>query len=714
MSSRDWSALQVSAATKSFINEAGFKKMTPVQAIAIPLLLNHRDVAVEACTGSGKTLAFLIPAVEILLKCEPSGMASFNIGCAILSPTRELTGQIFEVLGKYLAVIAREDPVAGPRIGSQLFVGGSDAKAAVDALSKLDERGKLKIVVATPGRLRAIMGLAGKDRLNMRTLEVLVFDEADRLLQLGFSSDLDALMSAVPKQRRTGLFSATLTSELQRLMKTGMRNPVHVCVRRKAAAPVPAIEGEKEGEKEGEGEAKKGAAAASASKPPSGHSGHELPTKLENFYLILPAAEKLSWLVRFLQTPEVRKGKVIIFFLTCACVDFFFALLRDLIDRIAAAQQQKKIKGKKGKTAIKGGRIEKLHGQMEQVARTKAYDKFCKSPLEDGNVLLATDLAARGIDVEAVGWVVQFDSPVDPAAYVHRVGRAARAGLSGQSVVMLMPSEESYVPYLKQRGIAVEAMPPLQEVKVNGETASPSEVVMRRAKKLMETDRVVMLKASKAFVSFVRAYQEHQLPYLFPFKALDMGGLATTFCMLRMPRMKEILGKKIKGFEQSAIHPESVPFKDKKQEVLRQVSLKRKREEQDQEWEDVKKAKKEAKAKEKAEANEERQRTRTQKRQAGRNGRKEEWELLAAEERLAKKLRNGKITTGQFQKGVRKATQKHEQEDAADGMDDDSDADSDEEGGGVSDDSDELKGKDARWLVKKKGKTRKTKKGGKK
>lgn len=316
MATRDWSNLKVSEKTQRFIKDLGFTRMTPVQAIAIPLLLNRRDVAVEACTGSGKTLAFLIPAVELLLQCELPKAGSFNVGCVVLAPTRELAGQIHEVLTSYLSSAGGE--AEGMPLRPHLLVGGTEAKGAADALARGEARQQWQVVIATPGRLRAVMELAGKEAMNFKTMEVLVLDEADRLLQLGFSMAIDAILSLMPKQRRTGLFSATLTSELQKMMKTGMRNPVHVCVRRKSVA----------NESAPKGDGTSGQDATPGVEESGGSSGstglrHEVPTKLQNFVLELPATQKIGFLLRFLQSPEVRRGKTIVFFLTCACVDFF-------------------------------------------------------------------------------------------------------------------------------------------------------------------------------------------------------------------------------------------------------------------------------------------------------------------------------------------------------------------------------------------------------
>ncbi|CAE7602932.1 DDX55 [Symbiodinium sp. CCMP2592] len=699
--SRDWSKLPVSKGTHHFIEEMGFKRMTPVQAIAIPLVLKQRDVAVEACTGSGKTLAYLIPTYELLCRTvEGDGVSrkpgdTLAIGALIIAPTRELATQIHEVFGSYLTAAAKADDGLCSQLGRQLCIGGSDAKAAAAALRRaavLEEgEPKLHLISATPGRLRALLSLSNSP-LNLKALEFLVFDEADRLLQLGFSVDVEAVLSAVPKQRRTGLFSATLTTELQRIMKTGMRNPVHVCVRLKRTGheSLPQIKACKKGPEaiadgEVEDSEREKASPEKESRPPPS-SGHELPTKLSNYFLQIPAPERLGFLRHFLRAPEVRGGKTIIFFLTCATVDYFHVLLRDLVDGRSGAKRKKQAPPK--------FRIEKLHGQMEPTARARAYEKFCKSPAQDGAVLLATDVAARGIDVDAVNWILQVDPPTDPAAFVHRIGRTARAGQSGRAVVLLLPHEDGYLPFLEKRGVRFEELPQVLQQPPNVQEGWAE--TMLRCKRIVETDRAAMLKSTKAFLSFIRAYQEHQLPYLFPFKSLDIGSLATGYCLLRLPRIKEILGKHVKGFQQSDVDPTEVPFRNVKQEKLRKDKLARQREEQEQNKEEMKKAQL-AKArqamKDAAKAEKERTRpilesqslselyfvscficvarcatdtVRTQKRQAKRNEKAEQWRALAAEELtcdkahkcrhsvciqecLAKKLRKGKISATQFE-----------------------------------------------------------------
>jgi len=323
--------------------------------------------------------------------------------------------------------------------------------------------------------------------------------------------------------------------------------------------------------------------------------------------------------------------------------------------------------------------------------------------------------------VEAVSWIVQFDAPVDPTAFVHRIGRTARAGQGGRSLLMLLPHEESYVHFLRQRGIPLQEMPTLQdgdmranESKVESQPLGKEDAagaagatrdleILKPVKKFIETDRAVMLKANKAFVSFVRGYQEHQLPYLFPFKSLDLGALATGFGLLRLPRMKEILGRNIRNFQQSPVDPLSVPFRDKKQEKQRQAKLQQQAAapsgEVAEEWEAPAKSEDKASKKPEKPAKPEKERTRTQKRKAGRRGRANEWKMLQAEECLAKKMKSGKISATQFESRVKKAARR---------LEDDGEGASDSDDLSDEDDEKPANPKDARWLV---GRKRRRKKG---
>ncbi|EGD72108.1 NUP98-DDX10 fusion protein type 1 [Salpingoeca rosetta] len=192
-----------------------FDQMTPVQAACVPLFLEYKDVAAEAVTGSGKTLAFLIPAVEMLLRTPPKSRMA--VGCIVLSPTRELAQQTHHVLSDLL----KDSPLT-----HVLITGGKDAETDIVSM----EKHGTNIIVATPGRLNDLIKRVPSLATNIKLLEVFVMDEADRLLDMGFKTTLNEILAVLPKQRRTGLFSATQTKEVELLVRAGLRNPVRVTV----------------------------------------------------------------------------------------------------------------------------------------------------------------------------------------------------------------------------------------------------------------------------------------------------------------------------------------------------------------------------------------------------------------------------------------------------------------------------------------------------
>lgn len=268
------------------------------------------------------------------------------------------------------------------------------------------------IVIGTPGRVEDV--LTRYDNMDMSELEVLILDESDVLLDMGFEVTLTSILSRLPRMRRTGLFSATNTSEVKRLcVKSGMRNPVVVDV------AVSAVQ-------------KKDAAAGS-----KGEKEQATPSTLTNYYVISPSDEKLSRLLAFLK--QHSNEKVIIFFLTCACVEYYSAVLKEL------------------DLPCKGFEYEALHGKLVQKRREKAMERFRER--KGSAALLCTDVAARGLDVPDVSWTIQFDAPVDPSSFVHRVGRSARAGKIGKSLVFLTRKEDAYIDFLKLKKVPLKELP---------------------------------------------------------------------------------------------------------------------------------------------------------------------------------------------------------------------------------------------------------------
>ena len=248
----------------------GFERSTPVQASTIPLLCSHKDVSVEACTGSGKTLAFVLPMVEILARARKE-LRRYEVGAVVVSPTRELARQIHEVATPFVKTLARGGDASDGEELSMLLVGGTDVSKDV---AKFAATSPL-VLVATPGRLWDVMQRSRE--LDGKKCELLILDEADRLLGMGFMATLNNIISRLPKQRRTGLFSATQTEEVAELARAGLRNPVRVTVRDAVNAAARAA-----GDKKG-----------------------KLPTQLQLLYRLCPVDAKLGHLVNFIR--EHRK-----------------------------------------------------------------------------------------------------------------------------------------------------------------------------------------------------------------------------------------------------------------------------------------------------------------------------------------------------------------------------------------------------------------------
>jgi ATP-dependent RNA helicase DDX55/SPB4 len=413
----------------------------------------------------------------------------------------------------------------------QLLVGGADPSEDV---VKFKSQGAW-LIIGTPGRIDDMIKRCSS-LMDLKRVEMLVLDEADRLLEMGFRLQLDSIMSRLPRQRRTGLFSATQTEAVQALARAGLRNPVRVNVAvhvQPQAAPQPK-----------DGKASKAKATPASDPDPSqvAPSVQKTPTGLHIEYSLCEADEKLGRMIRFLKDHPTEK--IIVYFSTCCCVDFFHLALKRLGPKILGPDFK----------------LFALHGKMKQASRESTLYDYSSI---DGGCLLCTDLAARGLDIPDVSWVLQFDPPQDPSSFVHRVGRTARMGKSGRALVYLLPQESSYVNFLNLRKV------PLIEAEDQGEVADVIALLRKEA----EEDREVMEAGTKAFVSYVRGYKEHHCKFIFRIQDLSLGRLATSFALLRLPRMpelKKVNKGSIEHFTPSSVDPETVRFKDKGREKQRQ------------------------------------------------------------------------------------------------------------------------------------------------
>ncbi|NP_001086608.1 ATP-dependent RNA helicase DDX55 [Xenopus laevis] len=567
-----WDSLpqKLNGSIRRTLEELKFTHMTPVQSATIPLFMNNKDIAAEAITGSGKTLAFVIPLLEILLKREEK-LKKNQVGALIITPTRELAVQIDEVLSCFTKHF--------PQFSQILLIGGSNP---VDDVRKFKEHGG-NIIVATPGRLEDMFRRQA-DGLDLvicvKTLDVLILDEADRLLDMGFEASINTILGFLPKQRRTGLFSATQTQELENLVRAGLRNPVRIAVK------------------------EKGVAATSTQKT---------PIRLQNYYMICKADEKFNKLIAFLQ--KRKQEKHLVFFSTCACVEYY---------------------GKALEMLLKPVKVMCIHGKMKH-KRNRIFTEFRKI---NSGILVCTDVMARGIDIHEVNWVVQYDPPSSASAFVHRCGRTARIGHHGSALVFLLPMEESYVSFL-----SINQKCPLQEMT----ELIISVDLLPKLKAMAETDRAVFEKGMKAFVSYVQAYAKHECNLIFRVKDLDFSSLARGFGLLRMPRMPELKGKNFSDFVSTLIDTDSIAYKDKNREKQRQKMLKERKEKLETEGRKHF-AKNKAWSKQKARKEKKQKVALKRKKEEGSDIDEGDVDELLQDTRLLKRLKKGKITEEEFEK----------------------------------------------------------------
>jgi len=334
------------------IDDLGFVKPTPIQGLAIPPLLDDRDVLAAAATGSGKTAAFGLPILNRFL-----GMRRGTTRALVLAPTRELAAQIAEHLNE----LARHT-----RLSAAAVFGGVNPSPQERAF-----RQGVDVLVATPGRLLDHMQY---DYARLSGLEVLVLDEADRMLDMGFLPDVRRVISQIPRPKQTMLFSATMPEPIVKLSREMLHEPLALNIDRK-------------------------------SEPAKGitHQVYPVPAKLKSSLLVeLLARNDFDSVLAFTRTKH-RANR-----------------LADLLEK-------------------RGVRCTRIHGNRSQNRRTEALKGF-----KDGTyrVMVATDIAARGIDVEELALVVNFDVPHLPEDYIHRVGRTARADAKGVALSLVSPEEE--------------------------------------------------------------------------------------------------------------------------------------------------------------------------------------------------------------------------------------------------------------------------------
>ena len=346
--------LHLSTELLAEIEKAGFVEASPIQEQTIPLAMAGKDVIGQAQTGTGKTAAFGFPTLEKIDTDNPAVQA------LIIAPTRELAVQSQEELFRF-------GRSKGVKVRS--VYGGSSIEKQIKAL-----KSGAHIVVGTPGRL---LDLIKRKALKLNQIETLILDEADEMLNMGFLEDIESIISRVPEERQTLLFSATMPDAIKRIGVEFMKEPEHVKIAAK-----------------------------------------ELTTELvDQYYIRVKENEKFDTMTRLMDVEQPELSIV-------------FGRTKRRVDELTRGLK------------IRGFRAEGIHGDLDQGKRLRVLRDFKNGNLD---VLVATDVAARGLDISGVTHVYNYDIPQDPESYVHRIGRTGRAGKSGQSITFVAPNEMGYL-----------------------------------------------------------------------------------------------------------------------------------------------------------------------------------------------------------------------------------------------------------------------------
>ncbi len=353
--------LPLSPSILEAIAEAGLHTTTPVQEKVIPEVLRRNDVIASAQTGTGKTLAFAIPLLQLLNKKINEPGLTKKLHVLILSPTRELAVQIEENICLY---------AKHTNVSSGVVFGGASLQPQINLLKK-----GINILVATPGRL---LDLRKQGHVNLEDISILVLDEADLMLDMGFIDEVQKIIRLAPNLEQRLMFSATIPPKVQDLAKTLLRNPQRIEIAQPSSAP---------------------------------------PEVAQKLFLV-PKPQKIELLL-YVMRNMIKENSVLIFRRTKFGVE------------------------KTVESLTRNGFIaEGLHGDKSQSERTIALNNFKQKKV---NILVATDVAARGLDIDLLDYVVNFDIPNLPEVYVHRIGRTGRAGNVGVSISFCSADEKEYL-----------------------------------------------------------------------------------------------------------------------------------------------------------------------------------------------------------------------------------------------------------------------------
>ena len=361
-----FASLGLSAPLVSAVSALGYEEPTPIQSEAIPILLSGSDMLGQAATGTGKTAAFALPLLDTLSKDTKTNRG--KVRALVLVPTRELAMQVAEALHKY---------AKGSNLNVVPVYGGAPMDHQIRALRRGTE-----VVVGTPGR---VLDHLRRKTLDLSAVQVLVLDEADEMLDMGFSEDIDAIVAETPDTRQTALFAATFAPRIMSIAGRHLKSPKKVQIAQEKRAP------------------------------------GKLPQVRQVAYIV-GKGQKIASLDRILAFESPKSA--IIFCRTRIEVD-------ELTDTLNAHGY--------GAQALHGGMVQKQRDRVMQLFRTEKAD-----------ILVATDVAARGLDIDHVSHVINFDLPTAAEVYVHRIGRTGRIGREGVAITLLAPREQRFLQYVER------------------------------------------------------------------------------------------------------------------------------------------------------------------------------------------------------------------------------------------------------------------------
>src|SRR5947207_4802201 len=376
------------------VTDSGYDEPTPIQRAAIPTVLMGKDLIGIAQTGTGKTAGFVLPMIDILAQGRARARMPRSL---ILEPTRELAAQVSENFEKY---------GVHHKLSMALLIGGVQMGDQIKALEK-----GVDVLIATPGRL---MDLFSRGKIMLNDCNLLVIDEADRMLDMGFIPDIEEICSKLPKSRQTLLFSATMPPPIQKLAAKFLNDPKRVEVARPATANI----------------------------------------NIEQRLVEVSPDKKKDVLRDILRHEEFRNAII-------------FCNRKTTVRELASSLKRS------------GFKVGQIQGDMDQSDRIAEFDRFKRDEI---NILVASDVAARGLDVKGVSHVINFDVPWQPDDYIHRIGRTGRAGMTGIAITLATRQDAEAVAGIeKLTGIKIARTGKTPEPQAAPEKAAPEQAEARRA-----------------------------------------------------------------------------------------------------------------------------------------------------------------------------------------------------------------------------------------